>query len=91
MTDLLTEKEAAARLDMGERTLREIRYQGGISYCLMGKRKIRYRPQDCEDYLASRVRVAPSLPASAPGRTGKAARGHRHTGNVVVPFSQRAR
>ena len=57
MTQLLTENEAAARLRIGERTLRGIRQRGEIRYILIGARKIFYRPEDCEEYLAARVRV----------------------------------
>ena len=42
-TELLTEKEAAARLRISERTLRKIRSSGEIPFVQIGMRKIFYR------------------------------------------------
>ena len=53
---LLTPMEAAARLHISDKTLRRIRQQGHIRYVALTERKIRYRPEDCDAYLASRVR-----------------------------------
>ena len=85
MTQLLTEMEAATRLRIGERTLRGIRQRGEIRYILIGARKIFYRPEDCEEYLAARLRVEQPCPTNR--RTQRAS---RNTGNIV-PFSQRRR
>ncbi len=86
MTDLLTEMEAAARLRISSRTLRSIRQRGEIRYILIGARKIFYRPEDCEEYLAARLRVEQPCPTSnTPKR-----RARRNSGDIV-PFSQRNR
>ena len=68
---LLTADEAAARLDMSERTLRRIRQRGDIAYIALTERKFRYTPEDCDAYLAGCRRLdAPLMkPARAAGRT----------------------
>jgi hypothetical protein len=68
---LLTADEAAARLDMSERTLRRIRQRGDIAYIALTDRKFRYTPEDCDAYLAARRRLdaPPMKPARAAGRT----------------------
>lgn len=82
---LLTEEEAAERLLMHPRTLRKLRQAGEIRYVALAGRKIAYRPEDCEAYVQSRVRVQPPMP-----RSGARPRsvGNRRTG-VIVPFSAR--
>ncbi|MCW2363511.1 MULTISPECIES: helix-turn-helix domain-containing protein [unclassified Sphingobium] len=58
MTDeiLLTPAEAAARLHISDKTLRRLRQQGHIRYVAITPRKIRYRPEDCDAYVMSRLR-----------------------------------
>jgi hypothetical protein len=82
---LLTEAEAAQELSISPRTLRALRKKGVIRYVALSARTIRYRPEDCEEYIAASVRVE-SPPAS--GRTQRRAMGGGLTGNVVR-FSQR--
>ena len=53
---LLTPLEAALRLHVSDKTLRRIRQQGHIRYVALTERKIRYRPEDCDAYVASRIR-----------------------------------
>ena len=85
---LLTEDEAAARLKISARTLRDLRKAGSIRYVQITARKIGYRPEDCAEYVASRVRTesAALKPSPSPKRT----RSKRAPvfGNVL-PFSQR--
>ena len=97
MTQLLTEAEAADYLRIGTRTLRELRRQRKIRYVALTDRKIAYRLEDCEEYIASRLRLD-SVPVRAdpagPGACGKGQRGRARAGapvrhGNVVPFSQR--
>jgi len=83
--DLLTEAEAAKRLRIGERTLRQLRCDGKIRYIALTARKIAYRLEDCEEYLAARVRV--NDPAAVAPRPKRRA---RPTGKIV-PYSERPR
>lgn len=87
--ELIAEEEAARRLLMSPRTLRDLRRAGLIRYVRLTPRKIAYRPEDCDEYVAAHLCVevprhdSPS-PKRTRGRTGPS-RG------VVVPFSQRKR
>lgn len=58
MPDLLSHDQAAARLHVCAKTLRRIRQKGLIRYVAVTERKIFYRPEDCDAYLASCERVA---------------------------------
>ena len=82
---LLTEEQAADRLLMNPRTLRKLRQNGEIRYVALAGRKIAYRPEDCEAYIQSRVRMADPIPAP---RSRPRAVGNRRSGNVI-PFSAR--
>lgn len=88
--DLLTEEQAAERLLISPRSLHALRKAGQIRYVQLTARKIAYRPEDCDEYVAARVRIAlprsesSSGPRRTKGRTGLSA-------GVVVPFSQRAK
>lgn len=89
----LTETEAAEFLGIGARTLRELRREGRIRYVALTARKIAYRLEDCEEYIASCVRLDSGARAS--DRSGKVegARGRKRQaaprqGNII-PFSQR--
>lgn len=85
MTDLLTHDQAAARLKVCAKTLRRLRTEGLIPYVAVTARKIFYRPEDCDAYLASCVRR--ETPAPRPrGRIRSV--GKRRDGNIV-PFSLR--
>lgn len=84
-TLLLSEAEAAARLLVSARTLRDIRRQGRIKYVAITARKIAYRPEDCEEYVAAHVRVeSPANPSSPPPKLAKG-KGPCE----IIPFSQR--
>jgi hypothetical protein len=84
MTPILTEAEAAALLRIGERTLRDIRRRGEIRYIALTARKIAYRPEDCEEYLAARLRVEqPCDTRQKPKRARGAA-----TSGKIIPFSK---
>ncbi|WP_405052963.1 helix-turn-helix domain-containing protein [Sphingomonas sp. SORGH_AS_0802] len=65
MTDLLTPDQAAARLDVSTKTLRRLRQEGHIRYVAITDRKIRYRPDDCDEFVASRARKAPECPSTS--------------------------
>jgi excisionase family DNA binding protein len=80
-TELLTEAEAAARLRIGERTLRDIRNRGEIPYVRIGMRKIFYRAKDCENYIASR------LQNDTPPRPTMRRTQRRRAGDII-PFSE---
>ena len=53
---LLTPIEAADRLRVSERTLRTLKRQGLIRYIALTERRIAYRAEDCDDYVAARIR-----------------------------------
>jgi excisionase family DNA binding protein len=79
---LLTPDEAAGRLGVGERTLRDLRKRGLIRYVAVTERKIMYRPEDCEAFSESRSRLAdPSTPPKPPRKTPP-----RFSGKVI-PFT----
>jgi hypothetical protein len=82
---LLTPDEAAAYLRVCAKTLRSIRQRGLIRYVAMTPRKILYRLEDCDAYLASCVRTEVQVPTRQRGR--KSLRG----GGNVVSFSERRR
>jgi hypothetical protein len=88
-SDLLTPEEAAARLRICAKTLRSIRQRGLIRYVAITKRKIFYRPEDCDAYLASCVKaeVSQAPPARPKGRRSSKL---VHSANVVS-FSDRRR
>lgn len=84
-TTLLTHGEAAAYLRICPKTLRSIRQRGLIRYVAVTSRKIFYRPEDCDAYLAACVRTEVHQPTERRG--GKPLKG---AGNVVS-FSARRR
>ena len=78
---LLTPDEAAERLRVSERTLRDLKRRGLIRYVAITERRIAYRPEDCDEYIEARVRVdEPCETRPRPKRTGR-------TGKII-PFSQ---
>lgn len=86
MTGLLNSKEAAAAIRVSERTLRDLRKAGLIAYVAVTDRLIMYRPEDCEEYLASRLRRDEPCNRKKggqppPPRRTKAA---PHRGNVIT-------
>jgi len=56
MAELLTSEEAAKRLDMCERTLRKLRASGAIPFVELSERKIRYRAEDCDEYIEAHTK-----------------------------------
>jgi aryl-alcohol dehydrogenase-like predicted oxidoreductase len=81
--DLLTEAEAAVKLRMGARTLRELRRAGKIRYVELTERKKAYRLEDIEEYVAARVRV------NEPCETQpKPKRRDRQGYGKIIPFSK---
>ena len=62
MTTLLTHDEAAAHLRVCARTLRAIRQRGLIPYVAVTARRILYRVEDLDAYLAGRVRTDMHVP-----------------------------
>jgi hypothetical protein len=80
LSALLTHDEAAARIRVCAKTLRRIRQKGLIRYVAVTERKIFYRPEDCDAYLASCERVA--VPIEPTKRRGPSRR-LRNEQNVV--------
>jgi hypothetical protein len=79
---LLTPEEAAKRIGVCVKTLRQIRNEGAIPYVAVTARKHFYRPEDCDAFLASRVTtVQPLRPTRRVTRP-------RQQGNVLG-FTQR--
>lgn len=91
MTDtaLLTEQEAAARLQVCDRTLRKERQAGNIPYILIG-RCVRYHPDDLAQLIASKRTTAAPQPTRHTGRGGRKVAANQASG-VIVPFSERQR
>jgi predicted DNA-binding transcriptional regulator AlpA len=59
-TNLLSQREAAARLGLSPRTLERTRASGdGPAFCKIGRRVL-YRPEDIAAWLATRVRTSTS-------------------------------
>ena len=82
---LLTPEQAARRLHVSERTLRDLKKRGLIRYVAVTERIIRYRVEDCEEYLSARVRQ--DEPCQKPLPSPRPTIG-KHRPGVVVPFSQ---
>lgn len=62
---LLTELEAATMLRLSERTLRYLRAEGKVRYVRTSPRRIRYRLDDIEAYIANQtVQDAPPCPST---------------------------
>ena len=89
MTALLTPEEAARRLRVSTKTLRQLRQAGEIRYVAVTERRIFYRPEDCDDFLERRSRLDTPAPRCDARQSVK--RAVARTGNVVAirPFSQR--
>lgn len=84
MIPLLTEAEAAEALGLSARTLRKLRAGGSIRYVALTARRVAYRPQDLEAYVAGRVQMA----APATTQPPRAQRKPRHNARVI-PFTAR--
>ena len=85
---LLTEPEAAARLRLSARVLRQARQEGLLRYILRG-RSVRYTIADLESYIDQLRQVQP--PCSTPVHTKPRAQGRRAGAGVIIPFSERRR
>ncbi len=60
MTPLLTQREAASQLRLSERTLERLRLTGdGPRYAKAGRRVV-YRAEDLEAWIADRLRLSTS-------------------------------
>jgi hypothetical protein len=83
---LLTSIEAAHRLHICTKTLRKLRRDGAIRYVALTNRKILYRPEDCDEFVQSRLRKMPDTLATSRkgGRAIISAGGDR-----IVSFTQR--
>jgi excisionase family DNA binding protein len=63
MPRLLTSEEAAERLHISTKTLRQLRARGLIRYVAVTERKILYRAEDVDAFIESKVRQEPAAPA----------------------------
>jgi hypothetical protein len=88
MTALLTEDEAAKRLHISARLLRDIRSKGRIRYVALSAKRIRYRPEDCDEYIESRVTKVEPHPDPKP-KLGRPRR--QRSVAEIIPFSQQAK
>jgi excisionase family DNA binding protein len=55
MQSLLTQQECAELLRLSERTLERLRVTGGGPKFLRIRHSVRYRPEDVQTWLASRI------------------------------------
>ena len=62
MQTLLTQREAAAQLRLSQRSLERYRVSGGGPTYVKAGRLVRYREQDLEKWIASRVVGSTSEP-----------------------------
>jgi excisionase family DNA binding protein len=85
VTALLTHDQAAARIGVCAKTLRQLRKKGLIRYVAVTGRLIKYRPEDIEAFIESRGRV--DVPTTRPRHAVRPV-GIRRSGNIV-PFSVR--
>jgi excisionase family DNA binding protein len=84
---LLSHEEAADRIGVGEKTLRQLRKQGLIRYVAVTGRLIKYRPEDCDAFVESRLVIdEPCLPTQRRGP-----RKRLSTQGNVVSFMARRR
>lgn len=87
--ELLSPQDAAKRLMVSERTLRDLKSRGAIRYVAVTGRRIRYRPEDIADFVTSRVRCDEQVeqPKSSKRRASVSGAAAAN----IVPFSQRQR
>jgi len=91
MTELLTETEAAERLRIPRRTLRQYRAEGRIAFVQFSSKNIRYRDTDCEAFITDCMEQAPSRADTlAKGRKRSVSKTAGRSGKIV-PFSQRSK
>lgn len=78
---LLTPEEAAERIRVSTKTLRQLRQQGLIRYVAVTERKKLYRPEDCDAYLEARSRF--DQPTELRRPTPRRRTGRGNAANVV--------
>jgi excisionase family DNA binding protein len=83
MTALLAPQEAAKRLHISERTLRDLKRRGQIRYVAVSARRIAYREDDLAEYIDSRVQLADIAETSPVPKRRISKRP-----DAIVPFSQ---
>jgi excisionase family DNA binding protein len=83
---LLTSREAAERIHVSLKTLYRLRAEGGIRYVAITERKIMYRPEDCDEFIAERVELATNELSAPRIKRPRATKGQSLK---LVPFSQR--
>lgn len=91
MTDtalLLTEPEAAERLRLSARVLRQARQEGLLRYILRG-RSVRYTIADLESYIDQLRQV--QTPCFKPSQPKPRTQGRKVAPGVIIPFSERRR
>ncbi len=86
---LLTPQEAAERLRLSERTLRDLKRTGAIRYVAISPGRIAYRADDLAEYITTRVQCD-QAPEPKP-RTKRRVSVRAGTAHNIVPFSQRRR
>ena len=57
---LLTSKALAAALSISERTLATLKKEGEIPFVLVGKRNVRFDPEEVKGYLERQTRTGPT-------------------------------
>lgn len=57
MEKLLNSAEVAGFLRISDKALLRLRTQGTIRYVALGERMIRYRIEDCEEFIANRLKT----------------------------------
>lgn len=85
VANLLTPEEAAARLRVCTKTLGKLRRDGLIRYVAVTRRKILYRPQDCDAFAEARAVFADAPTTFRKGRSPR----RQVEGNVVSFMARR--
>lgn len=87
--DLLSAHDAAKRLMVSERTLRDLKRTGAIRYVAVTGRRVAYRPEDLADFITRRVRCDEHTEPKKPSKRRASVSGAAVAN--IVPFSQRRR
>ncbi|KQM37987.1 helix-turn-helix domain-containing protein [Sphingomonas sp. Leaf10] len=80
---LLAPQEAAERLLISERTLRDLKRKGLIRYVAVSARRIAYRPDDLDEYVESQVKQEAGPQPTTPPRK------QVRRPSDIIPFSKR--
>lgn len=86
---LLSPQQAAERLMVSERTLRDLKRRGAIRYVAITSRRIGYRDDDLADFIARQVRCDEHAEPQKPSKRRASVSGAAAAN--IVPFSQRRR